>query len=324
MGRRRWQTLGTALGLWSLVACAGPASPEADLPVTPFAVVLGTAQDGGLPQIGCRGERCSRARAEPSFRRLVSSLLVVDPRSGKRWLFDATPDIAEQVELAERFAPRPEVPGRPALFDGVFLTHAHLGHYTGLSQLGREAYGSAPTAVHGSARMVEFLSTNGPWDLLVQAGHVELRTLRPGESVALAPDLSVDCFTVPHRDEYTDTLAFVVTGPTRRLLFLPDVDKWTRLEPPIEERLAAVDVALVDGTFFAEGEIPGRAMAEIPHPFITESLERFAGLSSEERAKVVFTHLNHTNPAVDPEGSAAAAIRSAGSWVAREGDMFQL
>jgi pyrroloquinoline quinone biosynthesis protein B len=306
---RRWGTLVKArvagacalLGACATVDPGDLARATQPLPAAPFVVVLGSAQDGGLPQLACRDELCARARREPERRRLVASLLLVDPRSGKRWLVDATPDLPEQVELAERFAPRRRGAGRPALFEGVFLTHAHFGHYSGLGYLGREVYGSASTAVHGSAstavhgsrRMCAFLASNGPWDLLVEAGHIALQELHPGRAVELALDLRLRPFLVPHRDEYTDTLGFVIEGPERSLVYVPDVDKWPRLEPPIEERIAACDYALLDGSFFDAGELSGRSMAEIPHPFVVESLGRFAPLSAAERAKVHFTPMLH-------------------------------
>jgi len=316
------RTLVLAAGL-SLSACVGPREAVM-LPAAPFVVVLGTAQDGGLPQLACRGENCRRAREEPGFRRLVTSLLLVDPRSGQRWLFDATPDLPEQLERSEAVAPRAPAVGRPALFDGVFLTHAHVGHYSGLLQLGREAYGSEAQLVHASPRMTAFLAENGPWGLLIEAGHLRVEPMAPGEVVELAPDLRVRALAVPHRDEYSDTLAFVIDGPRRSCLYLPDVDKWAKLEPPIEALLAEVDLALVDGSFFSAGELPGRSMEEIPHPFVVESLERFAPLPASERAKLIFTHLNHSNPACDPGGPEAVQVRAAGCRVASEGLLLEL
>jgi pyrroloquinoline quinone biosynthesis protein B len=303
-------------------ACAAPRARGAT-PEAPYVVVLGTAQDGGLPQIACDAACCRAARAEPARRRLVTSLLLVDPRSGKRWLFDATPDLPEQVERARAHA-HPTGAGRPALFDGVFLTHGHMGHYAGLLALGREAYGSAPQTVHASASMAAFLRANAPWSLLVDARHVELAELAPGAPVALAPDLTVTPLAVPHRQELSDTLAFVIRGPDRALLYLPDVDAWERMDPPIEALLAGVDVALLDATFFDGAELPGRDLATIPHPAIVHSLARFAPLAAEERAKVRFTHLNHTNPAADPASAAAARVTSGGMAVARDGERHGL
>ncbi|MCA9320309.1 MAG: pyrroloquinoline quinone biosynthesis protein PqqB [Planctomycetes bacterium] len=291
----------------------------------PYAVVLGTAQDGGLPQIGCRASLCLEARRNPERRRLVTSLLLVDPRTSKRWLFDASPDLSDQVARADTLAPLdPAVSGRPPLFDGIFLTHAHVGHYAGLLQLGREAYGAAQQVVHATPRMSAFLRGHGPWSLLVDEGHIRIETLEPGLELSLAADLRVRAIPVPHRDEFSDTVAFLIEGPTGSLLYLPDIDKWDRWDRPLEAVLSEVDVALIDGTFYAEGEIPGRSMKDIPHPFIEETIARLASASSSVRAKVVFTHLNHSNPASDPETKAAARVRAAGMSIAREMQRFDL
>jgi pyrroloquinoline quinone biosynthesis protein B len=294
-------------------------------PHSPYVLVLGTAQDGGLPQIGGTSAQDEAARRDPARRRLVASLLVADRASGRRWLIDATPDLRQQVERAAAEPPSRLAGGtRPPLFDGIFLTHAHMGHYLGLAQLGREAYGASGVPVWGSARMVEFLARNAPWDQLVKLGNIRPETFTAGTPVALAPGLSVTALAVPHRAEYTDTHGFVVRGPRRALLYIPDIDKWERWTTAIESALREVDVALLDGTFFADGEIPGRSMADIPHPFVAESLLRFAALPESERRKIVFTHLNHTNPATDPASPENRRIEAAGMRVAVEGERLGL
>ena len=327
--RRRARTLSGLASTWLAFALVSPScaarGPAAEAPDSPYVLVLGTAQDGGLPQIGCDAPACRAAREDPRKRRHVASLLLVDPRTARRWLFDATPDLAEQAELArDHPAGRRAESGRPPLFDGIFLTHAHVGHYAGLALLGREAYAAERQRVFASQRMAEFLRNNGPWDLLVSQEHIVLEPLVAGREVELAPDLRVLPVEVPHRGERSDTLGFVVRGPERSLLYVPDVDKWERLKPPIEELIAQVDFALLDGTFFADGEVAGRSMAEIPHPFIRESLARLARLDERERRKILFTHLNHTNPAADERGSAAAEVRATGIGVAREAMMLSL
>lgn len=305
------------------LACAS--TPEmAPEPTDPYVLVLGSAQDGGLPQLACTCERCSSAREDPEAVRFVVSILLVDPRSGSRWLFEATPDLGEQVELARDHEGPAEEVGRPALFDGIFLTHAHIGHYTGLMQLGREVYGSEMTPVYGTSRLMAFLTGNGPWDLLFRADHLEARTVEPGETVELAEDLCVTAIAVPHREEYSETVAYQIRGPNRSLLFLPDTDKWDRFERPIEELIEEADYALLDGTFFSGEEIPGREMSEIPHPFIAESLQRFAVLAEGERAKIAFTHLNHSNPVVDGESDAARVVREAGFGISRRWQVYGL
>lgn len=292
----------------------------------PFVAILGTAQDGGIPQIGCYGPRCAKARQDRRHRRLVSCMLIADPSTGERWLIDATPNFPEQVDLANRLAPLPHNTnsGRPNLFDGILLTHAHIGHYAGLVHLGREVYGAKATPLLTSARMQSFLESNGPWSQLVTLGNVVFKRLQPGVKLQLNASLGVTPHLVPHRDEFSDTLAFEIHGPTRSVLFLPDIDKWDKWHIRLEDILSRVDRAYIDGTFFGDGEIPGRAMSEIPHPFIEETMDRLSALSQSERSKVTFIHLNHTNPAANPAGPEAHLIRSAGYSVAVEGEVFGL
>lgn len=300
----------------------------------PYVLVLGTAQDGGLPQIGCEEEACVAARRDPAFRRRVTSLLLCDPRDGRRWLFDCTPDVGEQLELARGHPATRRLAGpRPALFEGLFLTHAHIGHYGGLLELGREAYGAHDLATWVTPRFAGFLRTNGPWSALVDEGRLALHELAEGEPVRLAHDLSVVARRVPHRDEFSDTVGFEIRGPRRTLLYLPDIDKWEAFDTfeggapgsrRIERWIEACDVALLDGCFAADGEIPGRSLAEIPHPFLCESLARFASLLPTQRAKILFTHLNHTNPAARADSPAARAVRAAGMGILAEGQRFGL
>lgn len=320
-----------AAALALLLSACGALADEAATPLetatlgSPYVLVLGTAQDGGLPQIACRKPCCEAARKDPARRRMVTSLLLVDPRSGQRWIFDASPDLPLQVEAARGHGgPGLDVPGRPALFDGVFLTHAHIGHYSGLIQFGREAYGSAPIDLAGTTRMVTFLQENGPWSLLFDGGHARAVTMTPDVPLELAPDLSITAIKVPHRDEFSDTVGFLIAGPERTALYLPDIDKWSRWERPLEFVLEGVDLAFLDGTFFGPGELPGRDMADVPHPFIVETLEALEGASAEALHKVHFTHLNHSNPAADPTSQAARTVEAAGAHVLGEGAQFAL
>lgn len=303
----------------ALAALVQPAPPETKTGA-PFAVVLGTAQDGGLPQIGGVAPEDEAARRDPKRRRLVASLLIVDPLSQERFLIDATPDIREQAEIADRLTQKQRTTARPPLFDVIALTHAHAGHYAGLMQLGREAYGAMGQRVLASDRMARFLETNGPWDLLVKLRHIQVERFEADKPVKLNERLSITPIAVPHRDEYSDTFGFIVRGPSRSIFWLPDIDKWERWDRRIEDLIAGVDVAYLDGTFFDAKELPGRAMSEIPHPFIAESLGRFAALPEKERRKIVFVHLNHTNPAAAPGSGAQRAIEKAGMRVAREGE----
>lgn len=310
-------------------ACASPSKPTPPDAVhsigEPYFVVLGTAQDGGLPQMACRRDCCEAARQNSERARMVTSLMLVDPEADQRWLFDASPHLPLQVDRAAALAPlsSPAVTdGRPALFDGVFLTHAHTGHYSGLLQFGREVYGSDPVDLIGTPRMMQFLETNGPWSLLFEAGHAQRVDVTPGEPFVLGDGISVTPLRVPHRDEFSDTVGFVIRARGLDVLYLPDIDKWSRWERPLEEVLDEVDLALLDGTFFGPDELPGRAMSEVPHPFIVETLKLLEDAPASVRAKVIFTHLNHSNPAADPESFEASIIAMSGARVAAEGEIL--
>ncbi len=286
-------------------------------------LVLGTAQDGGLPQVGCQEQRCVNARKYPAQQRLAASLAIIS--QGQRWLIDASPDLRQQVELLGPPLQKDLQAGRrPRLFDGIFLTHAHMGHYTGLLHLGPEAYNHQTIPLFGSARMIDFLLKNGPWDLLFQNRNLEARRLEPDQAVQLNHEITITPFLVPHREEYSDTFGYLIKGPERSMLYIPDIDKWSRWLTAVEDKIAEVDYALLDGTFFADGEIPGRPMAQIPHPFMQESIHRFKNLPKKERLKIHFTHLNHSNPAADTDGPAQQELRKHEFRIVREGEVFAL
>jgi len=293
-------------GLWLVLVCGCAAAAPAGEPAGPYVMVLGIAQDGGAPQAGCRKACCGR-RAEA---RLVSCLAIVDPASGERWLVDATPDLRAQLSRLDAAAP-----GKTA---GVLLTHAHIGHYTGLMQFGREVMGTKGVPVYAMPRMREFLSKNGPWDQLVRLGNISIVAIEDSTPIRLNARIRVTPFRVPHRDEYSETVGFWIEGPRRTIVYIPDIDKWERWSRQIEDVIASADVAYLDGTFYANGEIPGRDMSEIPHPFIAESLERFSKLDPEMRARVRYIHLNHTNPALRRGSDARREIERAGMRVAEE------
>jgi pyrroloquinoline quinone biosynthesis protein B len=213
-------------------------------------------------------------------------------------LIDATPDIRSQLFTAlgeEGLAARP--PRLPV--DGILLTHAHVGHYTGLIHLGTEAMAASSVPVYVTDRFWSFLSSNGPWKRLVEGRHIIRVPLAAGRRVELAPGLSVEPLRVPHREEDSDVVGFLVTGPSRRLLYIPDIDDWSRWDRDIAALVRTIDVALLDGTFYSPSELGGgsmaRSMADVPHPLVTSTMDRLDPLVKQGR-RVVFIHMNHTNP----------------------------
>jgi len=309
----------TALLLVS--AQAGQATTGRDeLNCDQFIVVLGTAQDAGKPQIG---QQQDPAWQGPALRRLPVSLGIADKARGRRWLIEATPFITEQLYLFDQIF-RP--PGSPGI-DGIFLTHAHIGHYTGLMFLGREAMGAKRIPVYAMKKMRTFLSENGPWSQLVALNNIELRELLPGTPARLDNGISITPLPVPHRDEFSETVAFLIESPQKRVLFLPDIDtweEWKEMGYRVEDMVAGVDVAYLDATFFSGDELPGRDMSRIPHPTIRHTMDRFQDRPVEIRRRIRFIHMNHTNPALDPDSKAYREIHKRGYRTALRGEQICL
>jgi pyrroloquinoline quinone biosynthesis protein B len=280
--------------------------------MTVEAILLGTAQDGGLPQAGCHCRHCSQARTDPASRRWVACLGLVDRAARQSWLIDATPDFRDQVHALHELAPN-------CPLSGIILTHAHTGHYTGLIHLGREAWNTHHLPVYASPRMAAFLRENAPWSQLVTLDNIALHHLTPHLEMPLNPGLALTPVPVPHRDEFSDTLAFIVRGPTCQLFYCPDVDAWDRWDRDLRHFVSAMDVALLDGTFFSAAELPGRDLAHIPHPLATDTAERLSGLDCEVR----LIHLNHTNPLHAP-GPERDWLAAQGLGVGTRGARWQL
>jgi pyrroloquinoline quinone biosynthesis protein B len=311
-----------------LAFAAGVPAP-AGPPATPRIVVLGTVQDGGMPQTGCDCAHCSAARKNPALARHVASLAIHVPKTGHVYLVDATPDLPAQIEEIHTFHRHPHPPGTKvdrAPVDGVLLTHAHIGHYLGLAHFGFESLNTQGIPTWVSPRMAEYLRTNGPWSQLVRLGNIALKEIQPGQPFELEEGITVKAFPVPHRDEYTDTMAFLIRGPHKTLLYVPDTDSWKTWARPLTEVLEAekVDYALLDATFYSPDELPDRDVSKIKHPLITVSMDLLEPLVKSGKLRVWFTHLNHSNPALDQGGAARKAIEARGFRVLDEGDEFGL
>ena len=284
----------------------------------PFLVVLGVAQDAGYPQAGCYRPHCMPGWNDRARRRGVVSLGLVDPRHGRKLLFEATPDLPEQLFELDRIAPSP-----PYALDGVFLTHAHIGHYTGLMYFGHEAMGAQGVPVYAMPRMHEYLSTNGPWNQLVDYGNIRLVPMHEGQP-AIFNAIRVTAFGVPHREEYSEAVGFRIEGPAKTAVFIPDIDKWSKWGQDLATLVRSVDYALIDATFYDDGELPNRDMSEVPHPFVVESMARLEELTPDERARVWFIHFNHSNPLLDPDSESSRHVRSEGFNIAIEGTRLGL
>ena len=284
----------------------------------PFIYILGVTQDAGYPQAGCFLPHCLPGWKNPELRRSATSLALVDPITETKYLFEATPNLPEQLYKLETIASDTNYS-----LEGVFLTHAHMGHYTGLMYFGLESMSANNLSVYAMPRMRAYLRNNGPWSQLVTMNNISLKEIEDQRPVNFER-FSVTPILVPHRDEFSETVGYRIQGPLKAALFIPDIDKWEIWNRSITEEIPLVDYALLDATFFDGNELPGRDIADIPHPFVLESMELFSELSAADRAKVWFIHLNHTNPLLNSDSKAYQRVIEAGYNVAREGEKLGL
>lgn len=280
----------------------------------PYAVVLGTTQDGGYPHAGCEKQCCKNAWSSDSLRKMVSSIAIIDPRSGLGWMIDATPDFAKQFHIVTK--------KHGVRLAGIFLTHAHIGHYAGLMQLGKEVMGAKNIVVYTMPKMKKYLEKNGPWNQLINFKNIILSPINDKKEILLSRDLIIEPFLVPHRDEYSETVGFNIIGPNESMLYIPDIDKWDRWDHDILFWIESNTYALLDGTFYYDDEVPNRNMSEIPHPLIIESMNYFSRLLKRDQKKIFFIHLNHTNPALSKNSAASRSIIKNGFNTARFGMEF--
>jgi len=310
-------------GLILLIICFECASPEKtnDGMVSesnPYLIVLGNVQDAGSPQAACTKDCCKDLFENPDPDRMVVSLGLVDPKSKSSWLFEATPDLPRQMKMLAKAAG-----GDSETPDGIFLTHGHIGHYAGLMFLGHESMSADNLPVYAMPRMNNYLQENGPWSQLVEFNNIAIQLLSNDSIVALTKSLSVAPFIIPHRDEFSETVGYKITGSSKSALFIPDIDKWRKWETDIVTEIAKVDYAFLDATFFDNNEV-NRDMAEIGHPFVVESLALFENLLAGEKAKVYFIHFNHTNPLLNPESEESKLVSEKGYNIARVSTKLEL
>jgi pyrroloquinoline quinone biosynthesis protein B len=262
-------------------------------------IILGTTQDAGVPHAGCIKDCCKERFELLNSNLQVVSLGLIDRTDNKTFLFEASPDLPRQMHKlsSERTWDHKQIP------DGIFLTHAHIGHYSGLMYLGKESVNTSNVPVFCMPRMHHYLSNNGPWDQLVNNENIKINPITRDSLMKITNQIKVRPFMVPHRDEYSETVGYEILGPTKSALFIPDIDKWYKWDKNIIDEIKRVDYALIDGTFYHGEEINHRDVSQIPHPFVEESMKLFDSLPLVEREKIYFIHFNHTNPIIEKNSS---------------------
>ncbi len=284
--------------------------------------VLGTAQDAGVPQPNCYCANCIRAMEDPAWKRRAASLAVVLPEAKKWHLIDASPDFKEQLIMMQRTF---GLEGR--VMDSIWLTHAHIGHYPGLIYLGKEAMSTSDVPVYAGRKMKHMLEANVPWRQLTDLGNIRISEILDRQPVQLADGVTITPFDVPHRNEFSETFGFRIEGPQKTVLYIPDIDNWDEWGTDVLDACRQADICLLDATFFSAGDLADsgrsdRDLGDIPHPFITDTIDRLKAVAGE--TEIYFTHFNHSNPVLDPASDARRFVEDNGFRIAEEGMVLEI
>lgn len=282
-----------------------------------YIYILGNTQDAGLPHIGCQHPFC-----EDSFNvyeeHYTTSVAVVNSDLKKYILFEATPDITFQLNNLKK-----NIFDEFLLPESIYITHAHIGHYTGLIYFGREALGAKDQIVRVLPRMSNFLQNNGPWSQLVDINNIKIKEINFGSTTKELTNIDITPMKVPHRDEYSETAGYIIKGKNKKALFIPDIDKWEKWDRDLSQLAKEFDFLLIDATFYDSKEI-NRDISEIPHPLVTETIDLLSGLDLKNRNKVYFIHMNHTNMMLNPDSELSKLVTSKGFNIARLGQKLYL
>ncbi|MEK5444348.1 MULTISPECIES: MBL fold metallo-hydrolase [unclassified Fredinandcohnia] len=281
--------------------------------------VVGTAQDGGLPQANCFCENCKRAMEDPKYKRTAASLAIILPNEDKWHLIEATPDFREQMaRLQMRYGLESK------LMSSIFLTHAHIGHYPGLMFLGKEAINSRQLPVMAGTKMKRLLENDAPWSQLTALENIVVQEIKDRQPVNVSSEVTVTPVTVPHRNEFSETFAYWIKGPNKKVLFIPDIDRWEEWNIDIREAVKEADICFLDGTFHSPQDLAniGRDYRQVPHPLMTETMELLQDLVGE--TEIYFTHLNHSNPVLHRDGALRKEIEATGFNIADEETEFRI
>lgn len=296
--------------------------------------ILGTAAGGGVPQWNCACRGCAAARVHPAWRRCHASI-AIEAAEGRWFVVNATPDIAEQIESSAELHPGPGSRQTPVA--GVILTDAELDHTLGLARL-REAASlrimATGTIRDALARGLRLDRVLGPyagilWTELPEdgvgplddEGRLELQAIKVSDKrprYAADLDMPSGSWVVALRiaDRYSGT----------SLVYAPALADWP---PGLDHALTGADCVLVDGTFWDDDEprrsgFSERTATEMGHLPITGAngtADRLAALPATRR---LYTHLNNTNPLVDPDDDGHRVLAARGIEVAPEGLVIEL
>ena len=278
------------------------------------AMILGIAQDGGVPHPGCYCDTC-QFYWDNQIVLSPSSLAIIDEK--QLHLFDVTRNLDRQLRKV----------GNKNVTD-IWLTHGHIGHIDGIGLFGKEVMNLKNVRLHASELMIKLIENTPKWNKLIEDKILIPIQFNSNESMQISENLKITPIRVPHRDELTDTHAFMINGPEKSLLYLPDHDTWEETLDMVQQDsviewfdFLGIEIVLMDGTFWSKNELSRQD--DVPHPPVLESLERLGNVKGKE-LEVFFIHFNHTNPLLIPKSNEIKKLLDSGCKIPIEGQQFLL
>jgi pyrroloquinoline quinone biosynthesis protein B len=295
--------------------------------------ILGTAAGGAVPQWNCACPGCTGARTHPEWRRRHASLAVLSGEPDRWCLINATPDIADQIEAHPALHPEPA--GRRTPVVRLVLTDAELDHTLGIARLREaerlEVFATAPVrqALRDRLRLDAVLGpyTELTWHDLPLDGEDPPADVG-GISISAVPVSSKrPRYAADAPPDETWVVALRISEPAfgKSALYAPALAHWSEA---VDKAFADADCVLVDGTFWDDEE-PRRmgistrtatGMGHLPIDGTDGTARRLALLS----ARCLYTHLNNTNPLVDPAAPQHEQLAEWGLETAQDGMVIPL
>jgi pyrroloquinoline quinone biosynthesis protein B len=287
--------------------------------------ILGTAQDGGIPQAGCSCRRCLDAHIDLKLRKYPVSLGILGV-DGTKHIIEITKNLSEQLVIW--------TPDKNELFipETVSITHLHLGHVEGIGQLGKPVMGLREVDVYLSPKNKDVFDNRSDIVLMEDEGNIRTHSknfyhpFEPKDGCGF----SLQFIPIPHRSELGDNAAIIIKAEGKSILFMPDQDSWSdTLDYHSKEnirdflKMFDIDEALIDGTFWNMNELPRRDISKIPHPTIQETIQ-LLGSKREGDPEISFLHLNHSNPVNDLGSEQRKVVEENGWKISEIGDVLKL
>jgi pyrroloquinoline quinone biosynthesis protein B len=287
--------------------------------------ILGTAQDGGIPQAGCSCRRCLDAHIDLKLRKYPVSLGILGV-DGTKHIIEITKNLSEQLVIW--------TPDKNELFipETVSITHLHLGHVEGIGQLGKPVMGLREVDVYLSPKNKDVFDNRSDIVLMEDEGNIRIHSknfyhpFEPKDGCGF----SLQFIPIPHRSELGDNAAIIIKAEGKSILFMPDQDSWGEtLDYHSKEnirdflKMFDIDEALIDGTFWSMDELPRRDISKIPHPTIQETIQ-LLGSKREGDPEISFLHLNHSNPVNDLGSEQRKVVEENGWKISEIGDVLKL